>query len=150
MQLPLQISFRQMDHSPALEATIREKAARLDTFANRIMSCRVVVELAGKHHVHGNQYNVRIDITLPGGEVAATREPGEHQEYKELLYASAKWDLEVCSTASCSHQLSAARHWAGLGQRVSSHRKDLCSQIGAMPQPLRENAMKDAASPHAN
>ena len=87
MQLPLQISFRQMDHSPALEATIREKAARLDTFANRIMSCRVVVGLAGKHHVHGNQYNVRIDITLPGGEVVATREPGEHQEYKELSIA---------------------------------------------------------------
>ncbi|MBI3462574.1 MAG: ribosome-associated translation inhibitor RaiA [Planctomycetes bacterium] len=66
MQLPLQISFRQMEHSPAMEAMIREKAARLDTFAKRIMSCRVVVEPAGRHHVHGNQYEVHIDITLPG------------------------------------------------------------------------------------
>ena len=87
MQLPLQISFRQMEHSPALEATVREKAARLDTFASRIMSCRIVVEFAGKHHVYGNQYNVRIDITLPGGEVVATREPGEHKEYKEIAIA---------------------------------------------------------------
>jgi cold shock CspA family protein len=87
MQLPLQISFGQMEHSPALEATIREKAARLDTFARRIMSCRVVVEFAGKHHAYGNQYNVRIDITLPGGEVVATREPGEHKEYKEIAIA---------------------------------------------------------------
>lgn len=87
MQLPLQISFRQMEHSPAIDATIREKADRLDTFANRIMSCRVVVEPAGKHHLHGNQYNVRIDITLPGGEVVATREPGEHKEYKDIAIA---------------------------------------------------------------
>jgi cold shock CspA family protein len=87
MQLPLQISFHQMDRSPAIEATIREKAARLDTFASHIMSCRVVVELAGKHHVHGNQYNIRIDITLPGDEVVATREPAEHKEYKEVAIA---------------------------------------------------------------
>ena len=87
MQLPLQISFREMDASPAIEATIRQKAERLDTFASHIMSCRVVVEHAGKHHVHGNQYNVRIDITLPGDEVVATREPAQHKEYKELAIA---------------------------------------------------------------
>jgi cold shock CspA family protein len=87
MQLPLQISFRQMEHSPALEAMIREKAARLDTFASRIMSCRVVVEPAGRHRIHGNQYNVRIDVTLPGGEVVATREPAEHEEYKDIAIA---------------------------------------------------------------
>jgi cold shock CspA family protein len=84
MQLPLQISFRQMDPSPAIEAAIRQKAAHLDTFASHIMSCRVVVEPAGKHHLHGNQYNIRIDITLPGDEVVATREPAQHKEYKEI------------------------------------------------------------------
>jgi len=87
MQLPLQISFRQMEHSPAMESTIREKAARLDSFANRIMSCRVVIEPAGKHHLHGNQYEVHIDITLPGGEVVATREPSQHKEYKDIAIA---------------------------------------------------------------
>jgi ribosome-associated translation inhibitor RaiA len=84
MQLPLQISFRHMERTPFLEATIREKAATLDHFAGRIMSCRVVVEPAGEHRLHGNQYEVRIDITLPGGEVVATREPSEHKEYKEI------------------------------------------------------------------
>jgi ribosome-associated translation inhibitor RaiA len=84
MQLPLQISFRNMEHSPALEATIRKKAGRLDEFAGRIMSCRVVVEPAGRHHEHGNQYHVHVDITLPGGEVVATREPHLHAQYKEI------------------------------------------------------------------
>ena len=87
MQLPLQVSFRNMGHSPALETMVRERAARLDTFAGRIMSCRVVVEPAGKHRVNGNQYSVRIDIKLPGGEVVATREPSEHKEYKDIAVA---------------------------------------------------------------
>jgi cold shock CspA family protein len=87
MLLPLQISFRKMDASPELEKAIREKAAHLDTFVDYITSCRVVIEPAGKHHLHGNQYEVHIDVTLPGGEVAASREPGNHQEYKDVAVA---------------------------------------------------------------
>ena len=87
MQLPLQISFRHMEHSPALEAVIVDRAKRLDTFASQIMSCRVVVEPAGRHRAQGEQYEVRIDITLPGGEVVATREPSAHEEYKEISIA---------------------------------------------------------------
>ncbi len=84
MQLPLQISFRHMDHSEAIEAIIRQKAARLDRFANDIMSCKVVVEPAGKHHTHGNLYAVRIDLTVSGEEIVVTRTPAEHVEYQHL------------------------------------------------------------------
>jgi cold shock CspA family protein len=87
MQLPLQISFRHMEHSDAIEAVVREKAAALDTFAEHIMSCRVVVELAGKHHLHGNLYEVRIDLTLPGGEITVTREPSQHTAYRDIQVA---------------------------------------------------------------
>jgi cold shock CspA family protein len=76
-----------MEHSDAIEAVVREKAAHLDNFADHIMSCRVVVEPAGKHHLHGNLYEVRIDLTLPGEEIAVTGEPGEHAEYKEIQVA---------------------------------------------------------------
>src|SRR5689334_20751887 len=87
MQLPLQISFRHMSHSDAIESLVREKAATLDTFAGRIMACRVVVELAGKHHLHGNLYEVRIDLTLPGGEIAVTRTPSQRAEYRDIQVA---------------------------------------------------------------
>jgi cold shock CspA family protein len=73
-----------MERSPNIEATILDRAAKLDKFASHIMSCRVVVEPAGRHRLHGNQYEVRIDITLPEGEVVATREPSEHKEYKDI------------------------------------------------------------------
>jgi cold shock CspA family protein/ribosome-associated translation inhibitor RaiA len=87
MQLPLQVSFRHMEHSAAIEALVREKAAHLDTFAGHIMRCRVVVEPAGEHHLHGNLYEVRIDLTVPGEEIAVTREPGEHAEYRDIRVA---------------------------------------------------------------
>ena len=87
MELPLQISFRQMEPSPEFEAAIREKAAKLDTFASRITSCRVTVEPVGKHRKHGHPYSVHIDVTLPGGELVATREPGDDQDHKDVAIA---------------------------------------------------------------
>lgn len=44
MQIPLQITFRNMDPSPAMEAIVREKAAKLDRFFERIVSCDVTIE----------------------------------------------------------------------------------------------------------
>lgn len=87
MKLPLQVSFRHMEHSDAIEAIVREKAGRLDKFAGHIMSCRVVVEPSGKHHLHGNMYQVRLDITLPGGAIAVTHESSQHTAYKEIAVA---------------------------------------------------------------
>jgi len=51
------------------------------------MSCRVVVEPAGKHHQHGNLYEVRIDLTVPGEEIVVTREPSQHIEYRDIQVA---------------------------------------------------------------
>lgn len=87
MKLPLQVSFRHMHHSDAIEAIVREKAAKLDLFAEHIMGCRVVVAPAGKHHQHGNLYEVRIDLTVPGEEIAVTHESSEHTEYRDIRVA---------------------------------------------------------------
>ncbi len=87
MQVPLQISFRRMEHSETIEALIRERVAKLDASPDHIMGCRVVVELAGKHHEHGNLYEVRIDITVPGEEIVVTHEPSQHTEYRDIRVA---------------------------------------------------------------
>jgi cold shock CspA family protein/ribosome-associated translation inhibitor RaiA len=87
MQLPLQISFRHMRPSLAIAAAVRDKAAKLDKFADHIMGCRVVLEPAGKHHRHGNLYAVRIDLTVPGEEIAVTGTPGQHVEYRDVEVA---------------------------------------------------------------
>jgi cold shock CspA family protein len=87
MKLPLQITFRDFPLSDALEADIREKAARLDQFYDRITSCRVVVEAPHGHHHQGNLFHIRIDLTVPGGELVIKRGPKDHQAHEDAYVA---------------------------------------------------------------
>jgi cold shock CspA family protein len=75
MEIPLQITFRNMPPSEAIENNIKEKTAKLESFFNRIMSCRVVVEAPHRHHHKGKAYQVRIDLTVPGAELVINRAP---------------------------------------------------------------------------
>jgi len=77
MQTPLQITVRGTDHSDALEAHIRDKVDKLEEFFDHITSCRVVVELPHKHQNQGKQFNVRIDIGVPGSEIVVNRDHAE-------------------------------------------------------------------------
>lgn len=77
MQIPLQITVRDIEQSDALETRIRDKAKKLDEFFNHIMSCRVVVEMPHKHHQQGKQFGVRIDIGVAGGEIVVNRDHAE-------------------------------------------------------------------------
>jgi cold shock CspA family protein/ribosome-associated translation inhibitor RaiA len=79
MQLPLQITFRNAEPSPALEARIRELAARLEKFSAQIMRCHVIVESMPQHQHQGGLYAFHIDITLPDSEIAIRRaHPADH------------------------------------------------------------------------
>ncbi len=79
MQLPLQITFRHMDPSPALETRIRELAARLEKFSAQIMRCHVIVEPTPHHQHQGGLHDFHIDITLPDTEIAIRRaHPADH------------------------------------------------------------------------
>jgi len=86
MRLPLQISFRNMHHSEAVERAIVDRAERLQHFSDRIMGCRVVVETRHRHH-QGNLYHVRIDLTMPGHEIVVGREPALHHACEDVYVA---------------------------------------------------------------
>jgi cold shock CspA family protein/ribosome-associated translation inhibitor RaiA len=87
MKLPLQITFRGLESSDALEAEIRERAGKLDHFSPDIMSCRVVVESGHKHHEEGNLYHVRVDLTVPGLEIVTGRERTLHHAHTDAYVA---------------------------------------------------------------
>ena len=76
-QVPVQITFRHMPRSDALEALIREKVDKLEEFYPALISCRLVVDEEGMHHHQGRRFNVRIDVHVPGHEFATTREHDE-------------------------------------------------------------------------
>jgi ribosomal subunit interface protein len=77
MQVPLQITVRDMPHSDALDARIREKAAKLGEFHPNITSCRVTVEELRKHHHQGRHFRVSIDVRVPSREIVANRDHDE-------------------------------------------------------------------------
>ena len=87
MELPLQISFRGMSKSPATETLIRERAAKLERFHDRITACRVVVEAHHRHQHKGRLYHVRIDLTVPGREIVVAREPADDHSHEDIKVA---------------------------------------------------------------
>ena len=95
MQIPLQVTFRNVKSSEALEEWIREEAAKLETFYDRIMGCRVAVEMLHSHHRKGSRYHVRIDLTMPGGEIVIKREPNVTDRMESAGRKKALKQLEV-------------------------------------------------------
>jgi hypothetical protein len=73
MEMPLQITSHDFDLSPGIEAEMRKHADRLDTYYNRILRSRVVVEAPVGHHRRGGPFNVRLDLTVPRGELVVNQ-----------------------------------------------------------------------------
>jgi ribosome-associated translation inhibitor RaiA len=63
-----------MPRSAAIEEAIRDKARKLESFYDRVLACRVVVEAPHRRHHKGKAYLVRIDLTVPGGELVVNRD----------------------------------------------------------------------------
>lgn len=87
MDIPLQISFNGMDHSDAVEQNIRERATKLERFHDHIVGCRVIVEAPHQHHHKGGLYRVKLDISVPGGELIVNRAPDEHHAHEDVYVA---------------------------------------------------------------
>ena len=74
MKLPLEISAKNVHLSDDTEDLIREKAQKLENFYDQIVRCRVKVDIPHRSQRSGVQYCVRIDLTVPGGELVVKRE----------------------------------------------------------------------------
>jgi ribosomal subunit interface protein len=86
--MSLQLTFRRMAHSVALATHVGRRAEKLEHVFDRIVSCHVVIALAGHHHRHGDRYRVSINLGLPGRELLVSRAPADERE-AESAYASA-------------------------------------------------------------
>jgi ribosome-associated translation inhibitor RaiA len=75
--LPVQISVRNLRLAPDMEADIRERAAALLTYYDRVVNCHVTVEVPTRRHRSGVLHKVRVDLTVPGGVIVVRRRPHE-------------------------------------------------------------------------
>lgn len=74
MQVPSQITVRNIEETEAIESRIRDKIAKLGRFYNHITFCKVVVDVPEKRKHQGKLFNVRIDIDVPGKQLVIKRD----------------------------------------------------------------------------
>lgn len=84
MTRAVQVSFRNIAVSPALEQEIRARAAWLETFYSGIVGCRVAIEVPHRHRARGRSARVRIELSLPGEDIIVSHEPTLHTTLKHL------------------------------------------------------------------
>jgi cold shock CspA family protein/ribosome-associated translation inhibitor RaiA len=85
MEVPITLSFRNVDKNSAIEKLIRQQAAKLERVCDHIVSCRIAVEKPQEHQRSGNSFRVRIDITVPPQhELVVSREAGEGDLHEQL------------------------------------------------------------------
>ena len=85
MQIPPEITYRDLDKTESIDSLIREKIAKLEQFCDYITSCRVVIEKAHENPSSGSPYRVSIDITIPHQrEIAVTHNPDVGKQYPPL------------------------------------------------------------------
>jgi hypothetical protein len=100
VSLPLQITFRRMDPSPALASRIRTLVSRLEKLHAHITHCHVIVAPPPRHRRHGALYDFHIDIGLPERVIAVRRagagEPAHEDPFVALrdAFRAARRKLE--------------------------------------------------------
>jgi ribosomal subunit interface protein len=76
----VQVTFRDIRHSDAVETHVARRASKLETFYGRMVKCHAVVEKPHRSHRHGQGYHVRVDMHVPGRELVVTRNQDDERE----------------------------------------------------------------------
>lgn len=87
MKIPLEIVFRNMDRSDAIEARVREKAERLERHSDSITRCRVAVEAPHRHQSHGKLYKVAIELGVPGHQIIVNHAGPQDHAHEDVYVA---------------------------------------------------------------
>jgi cold shock CspA family protein len=86
-EIPLQITFREIGPSAAIERRIRTEAAKLGRFQGRMIGCNVLVSSPHRHRRKGVLYSIRIQLVLPGGSIWINRGAPLHQAHQDIYVA---------------------------------------------------------------
>ena len=108
MERPPEISFRNLEPSPVMRERIEGEIDKLEEFFDRIIGCRVMMEMRHKRRKVGNTYRVRIDVTVPGKELVVSRDPPGREAHVDPYLA-----IEDAFRAMCRLLQDHARRMRG-------------------------------------
>ncbi len=95
MQIPLEISYRDVEKSEEIDSLIRQKAEKLDRMFENIISCRVMVEKIQLHNRTAQPFRVRIDLKVPPGhELVVSRDSSRTNLHLDLG-AEIRWAFDA-------------------------------------------------------
>ena len=81
MRIPLEIAFKNMDPTSAMESLVRERVDRLTRYNRDIIACRVAVEAP---HRSANEeivgFRIRIELSVPGNELVVSRDRSHRRD----------------------------------------------------------------------
>ena len=77
MQVPIEINARHVRLTDHLEALIHERVAHLEHYYPRLIRCHVILEGPSGHHRNGAPFDVRIDLRVPGKEIAVSHKQSD-------------------------------------------------------------------------
>lgn len=85
--MQMQITFRDMDPSEAIDQYVRDRASKLDRFATQILRCHVTIEMPHRHQRHGRPYRVRIDLAVAGADIVVGNPSAENDTTLDVYAA---------------------------------------------------------------
>ena len=153
MQIPLQITFRDMEPSAAVEARIREKATKLEQYYDNIISCRVMVEAPHGHKHQGKLFQVHIDLGVPDRELVVTHAHHHKDHAHEDVYVAIRDAFDAMKRQLEDHARvrrgKVKQHEAPVGGHVTSlHPEQDYGRIGTPDGRViyfhRNSVLKDA------
>ncbi len=85
MQIPLEITWRGVEKTEALDRLIQERTRRLERVHRRLTSCRVALERPHHSQKTGHSYSVRITLRFPTNQEVVVRREATGREQPESL-----------------------------------------------------------------
>ena len=93
MDIPLELSFHNLEPSDGLKEAVRGHVTKLEQFHDHIIGCRVVIEMPHRSQkASGNPPDVHIVIRVPGKEIVVSKELAHNGHKKAATDAYAVLD----------------------------------------------------------
>jgi len=93
MDIPLELSFHNIDSSDAIKEAVKEHLHKLEQLHDHIIGCRVVIEMPHKSQkASGNPPDVHIVLRVPGKEIVVSKELAHNGHKKAATDAYAVLD----------------------------------------------------------
>ncbi len=86
METPAEVTFKDIDHSDAIEARIRERVAKLEAMSPEIVRCQVWVRAPHRRH-KATEYIIDLSVQMPGATLHIDRHPGDDHAHTDIYVA---------------------------------------------------------------